>query len=97
MASTKLSQTQTKPLRIRREGVVVSDKMNKTRTVVVRYQRQHPRYDKVIWHSKHYYAHDEKNEAKVGDRVLMAPVRPLSKIKYWTIVRILKSNKEAGV
>ncbi len=71
-------------------GVVVSDKMDKT--VVVRVERlvQHPKYGKVIRRFTKFYAHDEKNECKVGDKVLIIETRPLSKLKRWRVVRILE-------
>ncbi len=73
-----------------RIGVVVSDKQDKT--VVVRVDRRaaHPRYRKVIVLSKRFHAHDENNEAKVGDRVQIIETRPLSKMKNWRLLSILQ-------
>ena len=68
-----------------REGVVVSDKMTKTRVVVIERVFRHPRYERVITRSKRLKAHDEKNASKVGDRVLIEETRPLSKEKRWRI------------
>ncbi|MDO5046982.1 MAG: 30S ribosomal protein S17 [Anaerococcus sp.] len=69
-------------------GVVVSDAMDKTITVLVEEKIQHPVYKKRINRSKKYKAHDEANEAKVGDIVEIMETRPLSKTKRWRLVRI---------
>ena len=69
-----------------RQGVVVSDKMSKTVVVLVERVFRHPLYQKVIRSSKKYKAHDEQNQYKVGDRVEIAEVRPLSKDKRWRVV-----------
>ena len=70
------------------QGVVVSDKMDKTITVKVETKIQHPVYKKRLKVSKKYKAHDEKNEAKVGDKVVIMETRALSKTKRWRLVRI---------
>jgi small subunit ribosomal protein S17 len=72
-----------------REGVVVSDAMQKTRVVKIERVYRHPRYQRVIRMSKRLKAHDEGNESKVGDRVLLEETRPLSKEKRWRIRQIL--------
>ena len=72
-----------------RVGIVLSDKMNKTIVVQVRRHSRHPRYGKVLEKAKKFKAHDEKNEAKIGDRVRIAETRPLSKEKSWRLVEIL--------
>ena len=72
-----------------REGVVVSDKMTKTRVVVIERVFRHPKYERVITRSKRLKAHDEKNASKVGDRVLIEETRPLSKEKRWRILQVL--------
>ena len=72
-----------------KEGVVVSDKMTKTRVVVIERVYRHPRYERVITPSKRLKAHDETNASKVGDRVLLEETRPLSKDKRWRIRQIL--------
>jgi len=72
-----------------REGVVVSDAMQKTRVVRVERVYRHPRYQRVIRMSKKLKAHDEANESHVGDRVLIEETRPLSKEKRWRIRKIL--------
>jgi len=73
------------------EGVVVSDKMNKTRTVRVSRTVKHPFYEKIMKKSKKFHAHDENNEAREGDLVEITSTRPLSKLKRWRIVRIVKA------
>ena len=75
-------------LRKERTGVVVSDAMDKTVVVQAERRIQHPVYGKFLRRSKKYYAHDEKNEAKKGDRVVIAETRPLSKTKRWRLVEI---------
>jgi small subunit ribosomal protein S17 len=75
----------------RREGVVVSDKMTKTRVVRIERVFRHPRYERVITRSKRLKAHDEQNASKVGDRVLIEETRPLSKEKRWRILQVLAS------
>ena len=72
-----------------KEGVVVSDKMTKTRVVVIERVYRHPRYERVITRSKRLKAHDETNASKVGDRVLLEETRPLSKDKRWRIRQVL--------
>ena len=72
-----------------REGVVVSDKMTKTRVVMIERVYRHPRYERVITRSKRLKAHDETNVSKVGDRVLIEETRPLSKDKRWRIRQVL--------
>lgn len=74
-----------------REGVVVSQKMNKTITVKVTRLLQHSKFNKIIKRHIKYTAHDEKNEAKEGDRVQIVETRPLSKTKRWRLVRVIKS------
>ena len=72
-----------------REGVVVSDKMTKTRVVMIERVYRHPRYERVITRSKRLKAHDETNATRVGDRVLIEETRPLSKEKRWRIRQVL--------
>ena len=74
-----------------REGVVVSDKMTKTRVVRIERVFRHPQYERVITRSKRLKAHDEQNTSKVGDRVLIEETRPLSKEKRWRILQVLAS------
>lgn len=77
------------------QGVVVSDKMDKTITVLVETKIPHPVYKKRITRSKKYKAHDENNEAKVGDIVTIMETRPLSKTKRYRLVEIVKVAVEA--
>lgn len=74
-----------------REGVVVSSKMNKTITVRVTRLLQHAKFNKIIRRHIKYSAHDEKNEAKQGDRVQIVETRPISKTKRWRLVKVMKS------
>jgi len=74
-----------------REGVVVSSKMNKTVVVLVTRLLQHAKFNKIIKRHIKYAAHDEKNEAKEGDRVQIVETRPLSKTKRWRLVKVMKS------
>lgn len=71
-------------------GKVISDKMQKTRVVVGETIRKHPLYKKYFKHRTKYYVHDEKEESKIGDVVLIEETRPLSKLKRWRLVKILK-------
>lgn len=72
------------------EGVVVSDKMNKTVVVKVERFKRHPLYHKIMRVSKRFKAHDENNECKIGDIVVIEQTRPLSKEKRWRVVKIVK-------
>jgi small subunit ribosomal protein S17 len=76
-------------MRKSREGVVVSDAMQKTRVVKIERVFRHPRYERVVRVAKKLKAHDEANESKVGDRVLIEETRPLSKEKRWRIRAIV--------
>ena len=75
------------------EGVVVSDKMNKTRVIEVRWSKRHPKYEKVMSQNTKLYAHDEKNETHMGDRVRVMQTRPLSATKRWRITDVLEKAK----
>ena len=77
------------------QGVVVSDKMSKTIVVEVETHKRHPKYAKRIKYSNKYYAHDEKNEAKVGDVVTIMACRPLSALKRFRLVSIDKRHQES--
>jgi len=76
-----------------RLGEVISNKMAKT--IVVRVERRfpHPRYKKVVTGYKKFYAHDEKSEAKVGDRVRIQETRPLSKMKRWRLMEVVERTE----
>jgi small subunit ribosomal protein S17 len=73
-----------------REGVVTSSSMDKTITVAVTERVRHPKYNKFILRTKKLYAHDEANDAGVGDKVRVMETRPLSKNKRWRLVEILE-------
>ena len=75
-------------------GEVVSDKMDKTIVVQVQRRVRHPRYKKVITKYKKFYAHDEKSEAGLGDRVRIVESRPLSKLKRWTLAEIVEKSRQ---
>ena len=79
-----------------RIGQVISNKMAKT--IVVRVQRRfpHPEFKKVVTTYKKFYAHDEKSEAKPGDRVRIEETRPLSKTKRWRLVEVVERNTEVA-
>ncbi|WP_424189864.1 30S ribosomal protein S17 [Actinokineospora sp. G85] len=76
-----------------REGLVVSDKMDKTVVVALEDRKKHPRYSKVIRFTTKVKAHDEENTAGVGDRVLLMETRPLSATKRWRLVEVLEKAK----
>ena len=76
-----------------REGLVVSDKMDKTVVVSVEDRVKHAMYGKVLRRTTKYKAHDEQNECGVGDRVLLMETRPLSATKRWRVVQILEKAK----
>jgi len=76
-----------------REGLVVSDKMDKTVVVAVETRKVHPLYKKAIRATKRYKAHDENNACKIGDKVKIVETRPLSKEKSWRVAEIM-SKKE---
>ena len=80
-------------LRKERVGVVLSTKMDKTITVATIFKEKHPIYGKFVSKTKKYYAHDEKNECNVGDKVRIMETRPLSKMKRWRLVEIIEKAK----
>ena len=80
-------------LRKTRIGVVVSDKMDKTITVEIRNRVKHPLYGKIINRTEKFKAHDEQNEAGIGDTVRIMETRPLSKDKRWRLVEIVEKAK----
>ena len=73
-----------------RVGRVISDKMDKTIVVLVERRVRHPRYEKVITRASRFYAHDEKDEARAGDRVRIVETRPLSRLKRWRLIEVLE-------
>jgi len=76
-----------------RQGVVVSEKMDKTVVVAVEIREKHPIYGKFVTKTKKFHAHDEKNDAHEGDIVRIMETRPLSKTKRWRIVEIIERAK----
>ncbi|HUW16585.1 MAG TPA: 30S ribosomal protein S17 [Actinomycetes bacterium] len=92
-SNTEATDGQDRGARKAREGLVVSDKMDKTVVVAVEDRVKHPLYGKVLRRTSKLKAHDEKNEAGVGDRVLLMETRPASRTKRWRIVEILEKAK----
>ncbi len=80
-------------IRKERLGTVISNKMQKTIVVKVNRRIRHPVYGKRIVQSRKYYAHDEKNQAKVGDEVRIVETRPLSRLKRWRLVEVVGKGK----
>jgi small subunit ribosomal protein S17 len=76
-----------------REGWVVSNRMDKTIVVAVERRFRHPRYEKIIRRTSKLYAHDDKNESQIGDRVKVMEIRPLSKLKRWRLLKILEKAR----
>jgi small subunit ribosomal protein S17 len=76
-----------------REGIVVSDKMDKTAVVAVVDRVRHPKYGKFMMRTKRLYAHDESNDAHVGDKVRVMETRPMSKNKRWRVVEVVERAK----
>ena len=76
-----------------REGVVVSDKMDKSIVIKVERKMKHPIYGKFLKRSTKFMAHDEKNECRIGDRVRIMETRPLSKNKCWRLIEIVEKAK----
>ena len=85
IAETKTARTLT--------GRVVSNKMDKTITVVVERQMAHPLYKKIVRRRTKLHAHDEQNECEIGDRVRIMETRPLSRNKTWRLVQVIEKRK----
>jgi small subunit ribosomal protein S17 len=90
---TAVDENTARGYRKTREGLVISDKMDKTVVVAVEDRVKHPKYGKVLRRTKKYKAHDEQNECGVGDRVLLMETRPLSATKRWRVAGILEKAK----
>ncbi len=90
--STEMPATEAKAraLRKTRIGVVISNKMAKTAVIETVTRVPHPKFRKIIKQSKKFYAHDEESKAQVGDLVRIMETRPLSKLKRWRLVEVLK-------
>jgi small subunit ribosomal protein S17 len=91
--TTESTVTEERNSRKTREGLVVSDKMDKTVVVEIEDRVKHALYGKVMRRSSKLKAHDESNSAGIGDRVLLMETRPLSKTKRWRVVEILEKAK----
>lgn len=87
--TTQTSAETTRGLRKTRVGKVVSAKMDKTIVVEFTSRVPHPKFKKIIKQTKKFYAHDEKGEAAIGDKVRIIETRPLSKLKRWRLVEVL--------
>jgi len=96
MAMVEIPNLKDRGHRKERVGEVLSSKM--TKTIVVRVERRfpHPRFKKVVTAYSKFYAHDEKGEAKPGDRVRIVETRPLSKIKRWRLMEIIERNTDTA-
>src|ERR1700750_2366003 len=91
--TTETAAATSRGYRKTREGLVVSDKMDKTVVVEVEDRVKHPKYGKVIRRTKRYKAHDGENACGVGDRVRLMETRPLSATKRWRVAEILEKAK----
>ena len=91
--TTETSQDDTRNQRKVREGLVVSDKMDKTIVVTVEDRVKHALYGKVMRRTSRLKAHDEDNQCGIGDRVLIMETRPLSATKRWRVVQVLEKAK----
>jgi small subunit ribosomal protein S17 len=96
MADTK-TNTVERPLLRTIQGIVASDKGDKTIKVLVEYQTKHPKYGKYLKRRTVLHAHDEKNEAREGDTVEIAECRPLSKTKHHRLLRVVSKAPERAV
>jgi small subunit ribosomal protein S17 len=93
VAGTETAPTHPRSRRKVREGLVVTDAMNKTIVVVIEELKPHPLYKKVVRHRTRFKVHDEQNACSTGDRVRIAETRPLSKDKRWRLDEILEKAK----
>ena len=84
---------ETRNLRKERQGIVVSNKMDKTIVVAVKWKEKHPIYGKFVNKTRKFHVHDEKNECGVGDKVQIMECRPMSKDKNWRVVEIIEKAK----
>lgn len=78
-------------------GVVKSDRMNKSRRVEIERFVRHPKYSKIVRRKTVCHVHDEENVSKAGDKVEIEECRPMSKLKRWTLVRVVEKNSDVGV
>lgn len=84
---------ETRNLRKERTGVVLSNKMDKSITVAVKWKEKHPIYGKFVNKTKKFHVHDEKNDCNIGDTVKIMETRPLSKTKRWRLIQIIERAK----
>jgi small subunit ribosomal protein S17 len=91
-ATAEKAQTPVVSRRNEKVGNVVSTKMQKTIVVEVEMRKAHPKYKRIVKHSKKFYAHDEQNSARVGDVVRIRECRPLSKLKRWSLEEIVRRS-----
>ena len=84
---------ETRNLRKVRQGVVTSNKMDKTIVIAAKFKEKHPIYGKFVQKTNKYHVHDEKNEANIGDTVMIMETRPLSRTKRWRLVQIVEKAK----
>ncbi|MEX0655890.1 MAG: 30S ribosomal protein S17 [Phycisphaeraceae bacterium] len=95
MSTSKEQRKTREPLSRIKIGVVVSDKRDRTRAVEVDYQQEHAKYGKRLRRQAKFHVHDETNASKVGDKVEIAPCRPMSKTKAWRLIRVVEAAPEA--
>lgn len=88
--ATTSTATEARSLRKTRVGEVISDKMDKTVVVKTVTRVPHPKFGKIVKQVKKFHVHDEKNEAKIGDRVSIMETRPLSRLKRWRLVEVIR-------
>ena len=88
-----MSETADRNRRKTREGLVVSNKMDKTAVIAVIERVRHPKYAKFVMRTKKLYAHDEANDAREGDKVRVMETRPMSKTKRWRLVEVVERAK----
>jgi len=95
-ASSKASAAGAAPVKHKatKVGIVESDKRSKTRKVVVRFLAKHPKYGKFMRRRTVLHVHDENNDSKLGDTVEVVQTRPISKTKFWTLVRVVERNRK---
>lgn len=87
-----MNQTETMQKRLRTlQGEVVGDQRHKTIAVLVKTQKKHPTYKKIMVRSKKYHVHDEQNIGKIGDMVEIAECRPISKTKTWRLLKVVRA------
>ena len=89
-SSSESSANESRGLRKTRVGEVISDKMDKTIVVKAITRVPHPLFGKIVKQVKKFHVHDEKNEAKIGDRVSIAETRPLSRLKRWRLFEVIR-------